>query len=210
MGILDLFRPNLTKLEERKDVVKLLRIFLKGKGWPKKASWRACRDSAIAIEALVRIGEASVVPLVDFLGRDSGPDIDTQIIDALGGLRDSRAVRPLIASWERTGRDRFYLDRIGHALERIGGEEALKSDLYLRYAEHQRLKDKQEKERERRKHAVKRITVLVNKRPVQDETEFVDQLLSTLKVHGNTYTAHLTKETAIHVFEAGDLASMRQ
>ncbi len=206
MGILhDLFRPNLKKLEEKKDVSKLLDIFVKRfTGYNR---FRENRPDAYEVrDALVRIGEPSVAPLLNMLelGYFDSYVMD-EIISVLGDLKDLRAVKPLIAWWNHHKTDfwtaNFVEGTLGRALEKIGGEEAITSDPYLKYIAIRQ----QAIEQERREHAIKRIIVLMNKRPAQNEAQFVDLLLSTMKVNEKTYKAQCINETDIHTFEAGDL-----
>ncbi|MCD6215119.1 MAG: HEAT repeat domain-containing protein, partial [Candidatus Desulfofervidus sp.] len=84
MGIFDrLFKPNVERLREKKDV----------KGLIKALRHEDVRKEAA--EALVNIGEPAVEPLIQAL-KDEYSDVREEAARALGRIGDKRAVEPLI------------------------------------------------------------------------------------------------------------------
>jgi hypothetical protein len=86
MGIFDLFKPNIKKLEAKGDLSGLIKVL-------SKSLWDNERKEVL--KAFVRIGEPAVDPLIFALNHKSWIVWDSTA-EALGEIRDKRAVEPLI------------------------------------------------------------------------------------------------------------------
>ncbi|MBE9542384.1 MAG: HEAT repeat domain-containing protein [Proteobacteria bacterium] len=99
MGILDLFKPNVEKMEAEKDIKGLI----KSLKYKRKDQFLESAGAHERIEALVRIGKPAVEPLIHALN-DENWRIRSRVAEALGGIKDPRALVPL---WKAVKNDEY-------------------------------------------------------------------------------------------------------
>lgn len=106
MRIFDSFKRNVERMEKERDVKGLIGTF--------KSTNRNVQKKAA--EALVRIGEAAVEPVIQAL-KDENGDVRWAVATALGKMGDTRAVEPLTQALR--DKDKDVQKAAKEALEKI-------------------------------------------------------------------------------------------